>query len=363
LPFGQIKTLVPACRRAPQDREDRSRIDMIYSIWPSGILEGSDSARVPAPRALATYARTATIYLVWSLSRAGWTLVLLDCYISRRARSHAIYGLVSVVCHRRRLSALIDLIASTESSSTVQLRRPKSHGGTGQHRDWSIAHRRDEQGPWPACCLERRPPPPCPKAKGGAGVWRRQEGCLFRLLAASGHQKMLRTAKRSAFQPASIKFVGAKTIQNQHKHIIGWVVVIIGIRNFLYTEPYEQLYLSLHVIVMILKFSPTARFSEKLVRKKLNQTCPRRRVHAYICARLGASRRALCATVRKDGSNRLDQARAQHQIWHGFFFFGFRGPLKTSSKKMGGGPGSGSRGALSFASQSRGDYPGLALLV
>jgi hypothetical protein len=45
--------------------------------------------------------------------------------------------------------------------------------------------------------------------------------CLFRLLAASGHQKLLRTAKRSAFQPTFIKFVGAKTIQNQHKHIIG----------------------------------------------------------------------------------------------------------------------------------------------
>jgi hypothetical protein len=49
----------------------------------------------------------------------------------------------------------------------------------------------------------------------------RQWLCLFRLLAASGHQKLLQTAKRSAFQPASIKFVGAKTIQNQHKHIIG----------------------------------------------------------------------------------------------------------------------------------------------
>jgi hypothetical protein len=45
--------------------------------------------------------------------------------------------------------------------------------------------------------------------------------CLFRLLTASGHQKLLRTAKRSAFQLASIKFVEAKTIQNQHKHIIG----------------------------------------------------------------------------------------------------------------------------------------------
>jgi hypothetical protein len=31
--------------------------------------------------------------------------------------------------------------------------------------------------------------------------------CLFRLFAASGHQKLLRTAKHSAFQTASIKFV------------------------------------------------------------------------------------------------------------------------------------------------------------
>jgi hypothetical protein len=75
-------------------------------------------------------------------------------------------------------------------------------------------------------------------------------------VSASGHQKLLRTAKRSAFQPTSIKFVGAKTIQNQHKHIIGQVVVIIGIRHFLDPEPYEQLYLPSHVIVMILRFSP-----------------------------------------------------------------------------------------------------------
>jgi hypothetical protein len=45
--------------------------------------------------------------------------------------------------------------------------------------------------------------------------------CLFRLFAAFGHQKLLWTAKHSAFQPASIKFVWVKTIQNQHKHIIG----------------------------------------------------------------------------------------------------------------------------------------------
>jgi hypothetical protein len=36
--------------------------------------------------------------------------------------------------------------------------------------------------------------------------------CLFRLFTASGHQKLLQTAKHSAFQPASIKFVWVKTI-------------------------------------------------------------------------------------------------------------------------------------------------------
>jgi hypothetical protein len=33
-------------------------------------------------------------------------------------------------------------------------------------------------------------------------------------------------------------------------------VVIVGIRYFLDPEPYEQLYLPPHVIVMILRFSP-----------------------------------------------------------------------------------------------------------
>jgi hypothetical protein len=45
--------------------------------------------------------------------------------------------------------------------------------------------------------------------------------CLFQLFGTSGHQKLLWTAKHSAFQSAFIKFVWLKTIQNQHKHIIG----------------------------------------------------------------------------------------------------------------------------------------------
>ena len=45
--------------------------------------------------------------------------------------------------------------------------------------------------------------------------------CLFQLFRASGHQKLMRTVKHSDFQSASIKFVWVKTIQHQHKHIIG----------------------------------------------------------------------------------------------------------------------------------------------
>jgi hypothetical protein len=103
--------------------------------------------------------------------------------------------------------------------------------------------------------------------------------CLFRILAASGHQKPLRTAKRSAFQPASIKFVRAKTIQNQRKHIISWVVIIVGIRYFIDPEPYEQLYLPTHVIVIILRFSlqpdsPQSQIFRKVGQKKAEPNRP-----------------------------------------------------------------------------------------
>jgi hypothetical protein len=75
-------------------------------------------------------------------------------------------------------------------------------------------------------------------------------------VSASGHQKLLRTAKRSTFQSTSIKVDLVKTIQNQHKHIIGQVVAIVGICHFLDHEPYGQLYLPPHVIPTILRFSP-----------------------------------------------------------------------------------------------------------
>jgi hypothetical protein len=73
---------------------------------------------------------------------------------------------------------------------------------------------------------------------------------------ASGHQKLLRTAKRLAFQPTSIKIDLVKTIQNQYKHIIGRVVAIVGIHHFIDPEPYGYIHLPLHVITTIFRFSP-----------------------------------------------------------------------------------------------------------
>jgi hypothetical protein len=102
--------------------------------------------------------------------------------------------------------------------------------------------------------------------------------CLFQLFGASGHQKLLRTAKRSAFQSASIKFVWLKTIQNQHKHIIGWVVAIVVIWHFLHPESYGHFYLPPHVILMILRFStqPDSPYSQILRKAGLEKAEPNR---------------------------------------------------------------------------------------
>lgn len=41
----------------------------------------------------------------------------------------------------------------------------------------------------------------------------------FSLFADSGHQKLLWTAKRPSFQPASIRIGLVKTVENQREHI------------------------------------------------------------------------------------------------------------------------------------------------
>jgi hypothetical protein len=78
---------------------------------------------------------------------------------------------------------------------------------------------------------------------------------LFGFFSASGHQKLLRTAKRPNF---SVRFYknrfGKKTIQNQYEHRIGRVVAILGIHHFPDPELFKPLYLPPHIILTILGF-------------------------------------------------------------------------------------------------------------
>jgi hypothetical protein len=78
----------------------------------------------------------------------------------------------------------------------------------------------------------------------------------------------MHTLKRSAFRPASIKFVWIKIIQSQHKHIIGWVVLIVKIRHVLDLEPYEHIYLSPYVILIIHRFSTQLDSQKKVGQNK-----------------------------------------------------------------------------------------------
>lgn len=75
----------------------------------------------------------------------------------------------------------------------------------------------------------------------------------------------------SAFQLVSIKIVLIKTIQNQHEHIIGWVVTTVIIRCFLDREPFRPLHLPPHVILWYLD-SSHSQILRKAGKKKLNQT-------------------------------------------------------------------------------------------
>jgi hypothetical protein len=64
------------------------------------------------------------------------------------------------------------------------LRRPKSHGGTyraAARAQGLIHHPEGRAGPWPACCLERHHHHrrALELAKGGGGVWRRQDACML----------------------------------------------------------------------------------------------------------------------------------------------------------------------------------------
>jgi hypothetical protein len=61
------------------------------------------------------------------------------------------------------------------------------------------------------------------------------------------------TVKRLVFQPAFIKIILIKNVQNQHEHIIDRVITIVGIRRFLDHEPFGPLHHHPHVIPIMLR--------------------------------------------------------------------------------------------------------------
>jgi hypothetical protein len=124
--------------------------------------------------------------------------------------------------------------------------------------------------------------------------------CLgfFQLLAT---KSCCRSPNAPAFQPASIKIVLVKTIQNQHEHKIGRIVIIVGICWFLDPEPFRPLHLPPHVIHTILRFFPQpdslhSQIFRKAGQKKAEPNTPKR----------GHSWRALSHSQHRSPSRVLD---------------------------------------------------------
>jgi hypothetical protein len=74
---------------------------------------------------------------------------------------------------------------------------------------------------------------------------------FFRLLAT---KSCCRLSNALVFQPTSIRTALVKTVENQHEHIIGRVVVIVEIHRFLDPEPFGPLHLPPHIIPTIHRF-------------------------------------------------------------------------------------------------------------
>jgi hypothetical protein len=82
--------------------------------------------------------------------------------------------------------------------------------------------------------------------------------------------------------------------------------MIVGIYCFLDPEPFGPLHLPPHVIHTILRFShsqilSTARFSEKLVRKKLNQIGPGEEKEEVLHRQQAATRQRMPLSVGMEG--------------------------------------------------------------
>jgi hypothetical protein len=77
------------------------------------------------------------------------------------------------------------------------------------------------------------------------------ESSRYELLAT---KSCCRSSNAPVFQPVSIKITSVKTVQNQHEHKIGRIVMIVGICWFIDPEPFGPLHLPPHVIHTILRF-------------------------------------------------------------------------------------------------------------
>jgi hypothetical protein len=76
------------------------------------------------------------------------------------------------------------------------------------------------------------------------------------------------------------QIVLVKTVQNQHEHIIGRVVMIVRICCFLDLEPFGPLHLHLHVITMILRFFPQPDSSQPDSQKRWSEKAKPNRLFA-----------------------------------------------------------------------------------
>jgi hypothetical protein len=96
---------------------------------------------------------------------------------------------------------------------------------------------------------------------------------LFQLLATKSSCEL---PKAPAFQPASIRIILVKIVQNQYEHRICRVITIIGIHRFLDPEPFGPLHLPPHLIPTIFRDSSHSQILRKAGQKKAEPNRHRR---------------------------------------------------------------------------------------
>jgi hypothetical protein len=119
--------------------------------------------------------------------------------------------------------------------------------------------------------------------------------CLgfFQLLAT---KSCCRSPNALAFQPAYIRIALVKTVQNQHEHKIGRIVMIVGICCFLNPEPFRPLHLPPHVIHTIFKFFSQPDFLHNQILRKAGQKKAEPNMPMISRAQLGLQLASACRT-------------------------------------------------------------------